>query len=135
MVNTKIKRTLCALAAAACLFACTGEAVSAGTIPFTVTVGGNGSQDPLSKREIKRDGEQNAYFTGTYTSNKNCSIIVRSYNKNKPSIRSKKAVLNYYNIGKRQTSSYEKKAPAKQYYYMKAEPFSGRITVKGRYCP
>lgn len=135
MANNKIKRTLCALAAAVCLFSCTGEAVSAGTIPFTVTVGGKGTQDPLSKREIKRDGEQTAYFTGTYTSNEKCSIIVRSYNKNNRSIRSKEAVLNYLNKDKRQDGKYEKKAPAKQYYYMEAKPASGRITVKGRYCP
>ena len=49
-----MKKLLCAAVLATTLI-CSSSTVHAGTIPFTVTVGGTGSQDPLSKRERKTD--------------------------------------------------------------------------------
>ena len=59
-----MKKLLCAAVLATTLI-CSSSTVHAGTIPFTVTVGGTGSQDPLSKRERKTDdGDTFAYFRG-----------------------------------------------------------------------
>lgn len=129
------KKLLCATILAVTLIG-SSSTVSAGTIPFTVTVGGTGSQDPLSKREIKTDdGDTFAYFTGKKFSVNKAGIYVRSYNLNKEYIFSGQKFLVSTTAGKVQSAQYNMKAPGGEYYYMKSEAQSKRVTVEGSYCP
>lgn len=130
-----MKNLFCAAVLATTLI-CSSTIVEAGTIPFTVTVGGSGSQDPLSKREIKtNDGDTFAYFTGKKFSVNNAGIYVRSYNLNKGYIYSGQKFLVSTTAGKVQSAQYNMTAPGGEYYYMKAEAQSKRVTVEGNYCP
>lgn len=129
------KKLLCATALAVTLIA-SSSTVSAGTIPFTVTVGGAGSQDTLSKREIKTaDGDTFAYFTGKRFSANQVGIYVRSYNLSKEYIYSGQKFLVSTTAGKVQSAQYNMEAPGGEYYYMKAQAQSKRVTVSGNYCP
>lgn len=115
---------------------CSSSTVHAGTIPFTVTVGGTGSQDPLSKRERKTDdGDTFAYFRGQEFSADKARIYVRSYNLDKEYIYSGQKFLVSTTAGIRQSAQYNMTAPGGEYYYMKSEAQSKRVTVKGYYCP
>lgn len=136
MKKSTIKRLLCATAVAASLV-CSGSIVSAGTISFTVTVGGSGTQDPLSRREIKTaDGDKYAYFTGKTFSKKSAGIYVRSYNLNNSTIYSGQEFLMDVNAGIVQKAQYKNGyAPGGEYYYMKSEAQTKRVTVTGNYCP
>ena len=122
------------MAAAALLS--TGTTAFAGTIPFTVTVGGTGTQDPISRREQKaNDGDKYAYFTGITFSNSGEGIYVRSYKLDDSNSRSNRANLRSEKAGVVMKGLYKDGATAGAYYYMKAKAVSGRITVTGRYCP
>mgnify|MGYP000087388455 CR=1 FL=1 len=91
-----MKKLLCAAVLATTLI-CSSSTVHAGTIPFTVTVGGTGSQDPLSKRERKTDdGDTFAYFRGQEFSADKAGIYVRSYNLDKEYIYSGQSFGKYY---------------------------------------
>lgn len=116
--------------------ACT---VYAGNIPFTVTVGGSGEQDPLSKRKQKTaDGDNNAYYRATYVSNNssNAYIEVRSFNLYNQEINTPQSTqLCGVNIGKTLKREYNQTAPGNEYYFMNATTGGPRINVKGYYCP
>ncbi|WP_288200585.1 hypothetical protein [Blautia sp. CAG:257] len=130
-----MKKLLCAAVLATTLI-CSSSTVHAGTIPFTVTVGGTGSQDPLSKRERKTDdGDTFAYFRGQEFSADKAGIYVRSYNLDKEYIYSGQRFLVSTTAGIRQSAQYNMTAPGGEYYYMKSEAQSKRVTVKGYYCP
>lgn len=74
----KTKKMICTLLGVMTL-TCTGGTAFASTIPFDVTVGGSGTQDPLSMREIKSDdGDNYAYFTGLTFSVPKTGIYVKS---------------------------------------------------------
>lgn len=109
----------------------------AANVNFNVTVGGSGTQDPLSKKAMKsNDGDNFAYFRATKTSSPNNGIFVKSYSKATSSIYSKNsAYLSAANAGTTFKREYNKKAPGNQYYYMKARTNGPRITVEGSYCP
>lgn len=135
MKTQKIKRMMCAAFAAMSL-ACAGTTAFAETIPFTVTVGGSGTQDPLSMKEIKTaDGDNNAYFTGSTFNKATAGIYVRSYKKTDTSLMSNSAYLSGNNIGMTQVRAYNRTADGGVYYYMKATPATSRVTVTGYYCP
>lgn len=130
-----MKKLLCAAFLATSLI-CSSSIVNAGTISFKVTVGGSGSQDPLSRREIKTDdGDTFAYFTGKTFSVNKAGIYVRSYHLNKGYIFSGQKFLVSTTAGITQTAQYNMTAPGGQYYYMKSEAQSKRVTVEGNYCP
>lgn len=135
MKKQTVKRTMCALLAAVSL-ATTGTTAFAGTIPFDVTVGGSGTQDPLSKREIKTaDGDNYAYFTGHTFSKPNVGIYVKSCQRENSNIYTSEAYLSSSNAGVTQKRLYNKTAEGDLYYYMKARAATDRITVSGNYCP
>lgn len=135
MLKNKMKKMVC-VAVAAMSLTCTGATAFASTIPFNVTVGGTGTQDPLSMKELKNsDGDQYAYFTGLSFSKANTGIYVRSYKKSDTSLRSDQAYLSSSNAGNTQKRVYNKTADGGVYYYMKAEAVSSRVNVKGNYCP
>lgn len=135
MLNKKLKKALCATVASLCLVA-SGTTVFAGTIPFDVTVGGSGTQDPLSKREIKAaDGDNYAYFRGATFSSDN-GINTRSILLNDNSIYTPKAAkLTTGNVGTTLKRKYNTTAPGNVYYYMRAVAAGGRVKVTGYYCP
>lgn len=135
MLNKKLKKALCATVASLCLVA-SGTTVFAGTIPFDVTVGGSGTQDPLSKREIKAaDGDNYAYFRGATFSSDN-GINTRSILLNDNSIYTPKAAkLTTGNVGTTLKRNYNTTAPGNVYYYMRAVAAGGRVKVTGYYCP
>lgn len=134
MLKNKVKKMACVALASMCL-ASTGTTAFAGTIPFDVTVGGSGAQDPLSMKENKTaDGDQYAYFTGTWFSNTN-AICVRSYKKSDVTLYSSRACLTSTIAGSTQKRHYNKKADGGEPYYMKASAVNYRIRVKGNYCP
>lgn len=114
-----------------------GVPAYADNIKFDVTVGGKGKQDPLSKRkEILKDGDNNAYYRATKVSRKDSYIFVTSHNLSNSKIYTYEMVeLCDSNLNQTRSRSYNKKAPGGQYYYMKAETEGPRINVKGYYCP
>lgn len=130
------KKVICA-ALAAITIGCTAVPASAGTIEFTVTVGGTGTQDPLSKKELKsNDGDKYAYFTGKTFSTTGNSIKVKSYKKSDTSVHTTSYVyLSSGNIGTTFKRLYNTTAEGNTYYYMKAEAAAGRVKVTGNYCP
>ncbi|TGY91276.1 hypothetical protein E5329_21920 [Petralouisia muris] len=133
--KTNCKENNGALLAAVSL-ATTGTTAFAGTIPFNVTVGGSGTQDPLSKREIKTaDGDNYAYFTGHTFSKPNVGIYVKSCQRENSNIYTSEAYLSSSNAGVTQKRLYNKTAEGGLYYYMKARAATDRITVSGNYCP
>jgi len=136
MVNKKLRKVVCVMATSFCLVGASIP-VFASSIAFDVTVGGTGSQDPFSYKEIKtKDGDQYAYFRATYVSNTKNAIRVRSYNSRDTSIRSTSyATLSNANLGKTLSRKYNKHAPGGENYHMKAEATNNRIKVKGYYCP
>lgn len=120
------------------VFVATGVSTAyAGNISFNVTVGGSGTQDPLSKRAIKsNDGDNNAYFRPTYVSNTKGYIFAQSINLNNQSIKTPQLTqLCSENLGRTLTRDYNVSAPGKEYYFMKATTEGVRINVKGYYCP
>lgn len=134
MLRNKLKKLACIALASLCL-ASMGTTAFAGTIPFNVTVGGSGTQDPLSMKENKSaDGDQYAYFTGTWFSTTN-GIYVRSYKKSDTTLYSSRAYLSSGNVGSTIKCRYNKHADGGVPYFMKATPASGRVKAKGNYCP
>ena len=134
MLRNKMKKMACVALASICL-ASTGATAFAGTIPFNVTVGGSGAQDPLSMKEIKTaDGDQYAYFTGTWFSNTN-GIYVRSYKKSDTTLYSSRTYLSSGNAGSTIKCRYNRNADGGVYYFMKATAASGKVNAKGNYCP
>ena len=112
----------------------------AGNIPFNVTVGGSGRQDPLSKREIKTaDKDNNAYYRPTKVNSANpgqAYIMVESINLYRQNIRTPQLTqLCIYNIGRTLTREYNVAAPHGEYYFMKASTQGPRVNVTGYYCP
>lgn len=135
MAGRKVKKLLCAAVAAVALLS-TGTTVFAGTIPFTVTVGGTGTQDPLSKKEAKRnDGDIYAHFTGVTFSRTGDGVYVRSYKKDNSNFYTKRAHLRSEKAGVTMSRKYLMDPVYEVYYYMRARPVADRITVTGRYCP
>ncbi|MDY2589141.1 MAG: hypothetical protein SOW32_03030 [Agathobacter sp.] len=132
----KLKK--CIYAIVLTLFLITGLPTTyAKNIEFDVTVGGSGSQDPLSKRTIKSDdGDNNAYYRPTRVSNSYSYIMVESINLYKQAIRTPQLTeLCSYNIGRTLTRWYNVTAPGGEYYYMNATTNGPRIRVRGYYCP
>ena len=112
----------------------------AGNIKFNVTVGGNGSQDPLSKRETKTADKDNyAYYRATNVSSSNndrAYVMVESINLyNQNIITPQLTQLCSVNIGRTLKREYNVVAPKKEYYFMKASTEGPRINVVGYYCP
>lgn len=101
-----------------------------------IKVGGSGTQDPLSKREIKAaDGDNYAYFRGATFSSDN-GINTRSILLNDNSIYTPKAAkLTTGNVGTTLKRNYNTTAPGNVYYYMRAVAAGGRVKVTGYYCP
>ena len=85
MMNKKIKRAMCGLAASLCLVGSTVP-VFAETVDFNVTVPG----DILSRRAVKADSEQRFYVTGT-SFNKTGTLNCRSINRKNSAIQSNTA--------------------------------------------
>lgn len=114
-------------------------AVCAENIPFNVTVGGSGAQDPLSKRKEKKDdNDNNAYYRATYVSNNKSGayIEVKSFNLEKQYINTPQSTeLSTANVGPTREREYNTTAPGGEYYFMKATTGGPRINVKGYYCP
>ena len=120
MMNKKIKRAMCGLAASLCLVGSTVP-VFAETVDFNVTVPG----DILSKRAEKADSEQRFYVTGTL----NC----RSINRNNSAIQSNTASISPSKLSG--SASYRSYAPSGQYYYMTTSASVSNLHVTGRYTP
>jgi len=135
MIKNKLARKMCVLATVCCLgFA--SVPVSAATIDFNVTVGGSGSQDPLSQRTSKNDGEQRAYFTPTYSSvGSGAALEAFSYKIGDSSTKTSSVYMGPGNLGYTQTAGYKKTAAAGLQYAMQSVAAMGRINLKGKYCP
>ena len=131
-----MKKVLCIMAILLC-FNGYYNITSAGNIPFDVTVGGTGTQDPLSKKAVKSDdGDNYAYYRATYVSNSTGYIMVASYNYDDHSIYTPQLTeLCSYNLNQTRSRSYNVDAPGNEYYYMQASTSGPRIQVKGYYCP
>lgn len=127
MMNKKIKKALCGLAASLCVVGATVP-VMADTVPFDVTVPG----DPKSVRVIKADGEQNFYVTGTYFSSYGI-LSCRSYQLDNQHVFS-----NYVKISKGSPSGHEEYtsyAKPNVYYFMSTNASLTGLNVQGRYTP
>ena len=134
MLRTKLKKGLFGVIATLCLTCTTVPAFAANT-SFDVTVGGTGTQDPLSPRVKKDDGEQIAYFRGKTISSTTRYIDVKSYNKNNAAITTTSARIQNSNLGVSLQRKYSKYAPGDQYYYLKATTTGSRVRVTGVFCP
>ena len=127
MMNKKIKRAMCGLAASLCLVGSTVP-VFAETVDFNVTVPG----DILSKRAEKADSEQRFYVTGT-SFNKQGTLNCRSINRNNSAIQSNTASISPSKLSG--SASYRSYAPSGQYYYMTTSASVSNLHVTGRYTP
>jgi hypothetical protein len=127
MMNKKIKRAMCGLAASLCLVGSTVP-VFAETVDFNVTVPG----DILSRRAVKADSEQRFYVTGTLF-NKTGTLNCRSINRKDSAIQSKIASISPSHLSS--SASYYRNAPSEQYYYMTTSASVSNLHVTGRYTP
>lgn len=131
-----MRKFICVLALLLC-FCGFHDVTSAGNIPFDVTVGGTGSQDPLSKKAMKsNDGDNDAYYRATYVSNTTGYIMVESYNyRNRAIYTPQLTQLCSANLNQTRSRWYNVTAPGGEYYFMNSSTDGPRIRVKGYYCP
>ena len=120
MMNKKIKRAMCGLAASLCLVGSTVP-VFAETVDFSVTVPG----DILSRRAVKADSEQRFYVTGT--------SFNKTINRKNSAIQSGIASISPSHLSS--SASYYRNAPSRQYYYMTTSASVSNLHVTGRYTP
>lgn len=127
MMQSKVKRMLCALTMGLCLVG-TAVPVCAQTVDFDITVPG----DIISKKATKADSEQRFYVTGTYF-NKSGYLSCISYKYNHKAIKSNKVSIS---TGSRSNSgAYQSYAAPGLYYYMETTASVGGLHVRGRYTP
>lgn len=111
--------------------------VTADTMPFNITVGGN-HPDTKSKRTRKNpyDTDNNFYVTGHKFSNPRELVLARSFHLHNPG--------KYYTVygttikSYREPAAYNVKVPHGEYYYMDTEFANGNGTVahiEGNYTP
>lgn len=127
MLNKKVKRALCGLAASLCLVGSTVP-VFAETVNFNVTVPG----DIISPRAAKADSEQRFYVTGN-SFNKTGTLYCRSINRSNSAIQSNTASISPSKLSS--NASYRSYAPSGQYYYMTTSASVPNLHVTGRYTP
>ena len=109
MMNKKIKRAMCGLAASLCLV---------------------GSTVPVIAETA--DSEQRFYVTGT-SFNKTGTLNCRSINRNNSAIQSNTASISPSKLSG--SASYRSYAPSGQYYYMTTSASVSNLHVTGRYTP
>lgn len=135
MLNSKVKKTICGVMAIMSLM-CTGANVFAGTIPYDITVGGSGTQDPLSMKELKdNDGDQYAYFSAHEFSRGNAYIYAKSYKFRDEAIDTDEVSMYNGNVWQTQRAKYRVTAPGGAYYYMSTRTNGAKVNVTGNYCP
>lgn len=105
------------------------------TVNFNITVSSTARIDPISKRAMKADGEQQCYVTvtggsGTGKLNAHSERLFGG-------VVSMNMQLSTSNIGQTQKRGYAKEARAGDYYFLNTSWSSGRgqVNLLGRYTP
>lgn len=127
MLNKKVKRALCGLAASLCLVGSTVP-VFAETVDFDITVPG----DIISPRADKADSEQRFYVTGN-SFNRTGTLHCTSIHLKNSAIQSNIASISSRHLSS--NASYRRNAPSGQFYYMTTSASVSNLKVTGRYTP